>query len=41
MVVLDEHRDRMTAQRLEGIDVDWLWRDRLPSTVACLREILK
>lgn len=22
------------------IEVDWLWRDRLPSTLVCLREIL-
>jgi Uma2 family endonuclease len=33
---------RLEASALPGfwIEVAWLWRDRLPSTVACLREIL-
>jgi hypothetical protein len=22
------------------LDVEWLWQDRLPSTLACLRQIL-
>lgn len=34
---------RLASTVLPGfwIDVGWLWQDRLPSTVACLREILK
>ena len=33
---------RLDSQVLPGfwIDVSWLWRDELPSTVVCLREIL-
>jgi Uma2 family endonuclease len=33
---------RLTSRVVPGfwIDVDWLWQERLPSTLACLREIL-
>jgi len=38
---------RLTAGRLESqvvpgfwLEVDWLWQDRLPSTLACLQQIL-
>lgn len=37
------HRDgRLASTAVPGswIDTAWLWRERLPSTVACLREIL-
>lgn len=37
------HREgRLASTAVPGfwIDVAWLWRERLPSTVACLREIL-
>jgi Uma2 family endonuclease len=33
---------RLTSRVVPGfwIDVGWLWQDRLPSTLTCLREIL-
>lgn len=36
------HDGRLAATAVPGfwIDVGWLWREPLPSTLACLREIL-
>jgi hypothetical protein len=38
----DSNRGKLSSAVLRGfwIDVAWLWRKQLPSTVACLRTIL-